>query len=567
MANRGHPPVRSSVRLVAEAGAGFDLPMRITRHFVTFAGRQVHYRHAGAGPAVVLLHQSPTSSRELEPLIAAPAERGLAVFAPDMAGFGLSDPHPRGLGVEIPDLADDVAAFLDAVGIARAGIYGFHTGGCIANEFARRHPARATTTIVGGFVCLTDDERRDILANYLPPFVPLNDGTHLAWLWYRVKEQKIFFPWYRSDEDARMSIPVGTPAQLHATAMSFLDAGDAYRGAYGAAFRYRGQDSLPHIRGAHYIVSYEADPLDRHLARLPPLADNIRIERCATPALATDKVIELLLRHRAEEPAPLPPAAAMLRGQLAGDYAGAMRLRCNDDAGGVPLLLLHGAGESGRAFEPLAATLMGRRSLLVPDLPLHGDSDALEAENAAQAVAAMLAARGVELCDVFAQGSGTAVALELAALVPAKLRRLVLHEMQAFAPDLAQALRDQDAPALEPDFHGGHLSRAWHVARDRGLFFPWFDRRGETRIATQVAPHEVHRRAVDLLKAGAAAAAMSRAALDFDFRTGLARVSQPVRLCATASDPVQRVLFGRDLFRLPDSREGWAPLLAAWFEP
>ena len=42
----------------------------VRRHFVTVNGdRQVHYRRAGKGPAVVLLHQSPTSSREHVPLI------------------------------------------------------------------------------------------------------------------------------------------------------------------------------------------------------------------------------------------------------------------------------------------------------------------------------------------------------------------------------------------------------------------------------------------------------------------------------------------------------------------
>ena len=64
----------------------------IRRHFVTINGeRQVHYRRAGRGPAVVLLHQSPTSSREHTRLI----ERLMSEFtviAPDTPGNGLSDP-------------------------------------------------------------------------------------------------------------------------------------------------------------------------------------------------------------------------------------------------------------------------------------------------------------------------------------------------------------------------------------------------------------------------------------------------------------------------------------------
>ena len=36
----------------------------IQRRFVNLESRQVHYRISGAGPVLVLLHQSPTSSAE-----------------------------------------------------------------------------------------------------------------------------------------------------------------------------------------------------------------------------------------------------------------------------------------------------------------------------------------------------------------------------------------------------------------------------------------------------------------------------------------------------------------------
>ena len=50
-----------------------DESVTITRHFVSIRGkygdRQVHYRRAGDGPALVLLHQSPQSSLEYVPLM------------------------------------------------------------------------------------------------------------------------------------------------------------------------------------------------------------------------------------------------------------------------------------------------------------------------------------------------------------------------------------------------------------------------------------------------------------------------------------------------------------------
>lgn len=42
---------------------------------------------------------------------------------------------------------------------------------------------------------------------------------------------------------------------------------------------------------------------------------------------------------------------------------------------GPPLALLHSAGLSHREFEPLVEELAGRYRLVLPDLPLHGDSE------------------------------------------------------------------------------------------------------------------------------------------------------------------------------------------------
>ena len=95
----------------------------IRRHFVTVNGeRQVHYRRAGKGPVVVLLHQSPTSSREHVPLI----ERLMnefTVIAPDTPGNGLSDPLPGDQPLA-EEYAHALAQTLEALGIERCGVFG-----------------------------------------------------------------------------------------------------------------------------------------------------------------------------------------------------------------------------------------------------------------------------------------------------------------------------------------------------------------------------------------------------------------------------------------------------------
>ena len=62
----------------------------ISRGFVSIGERQVHFRYAGSGPALLLIHQSPQNSRMWLQMMARFADR-YTVIAPDTpvtsAGF------------------------------------------------------------------------------------------------------------------------------------------------------------------------------------------------------------------------------------------------------------------------------------------------------------------------------------------------------------------------------------------------------------------------------------------------------------------------------------------------
>jgi pimeloyl-ACP methyl ester carboxylesterase len=79
------------------------------RCFVTVGQRQVHYRRAGEGPPVVLLHGSPRSSLALVELIEALAGR-FCVIALDTPGYGTSD--------ALPTARPSIADYAEAVGSA-----------------------------------------------------------------------------------------------------------------------------------------------------------------------------------------------------------------------------------------------------------------------------------------------------------------------------------------------------------------------------------------------------------------------------------------------------------------
>jgi 3-oxoadipate enol-lactonase len=101
--------------------------------------RQLSYEAHGAGKTLVLVHAFPLDGRMWSETAHALSDR-CRVLTPDMRGFGGSD---LGSGTpSIADMADDVAALLDSLGIERATVGGLSMGGYVSLAFAARHPSR-----------------------------------------------------------------------------------------------------------------------------------------------------------------------------------------------------------------------------------------------------------------------------------------------------------------------------------------------------------------------------------------------------------------------------------------
>jgi pimeloyl-ACP methyl ester carboxylesterase len=100
--------------------------------------RPVGYDDRGSGAAVVLLHPFPLARDTWNGLGAELATRR-RVIAVDARGFGET---PLAGPWSIADLADDLAALLTALGVARATVLGMSMGGYAALAFADRHRDR-----------------------------------------------------------------------------------------------------------------------------------------------------------------------------------------------------------------------------------------------------------------------------------------------------------------------------------------------------------------------------------------------------------------------------------------
>ena len=124
----------------------------------------VHFQDAGGlvqprrgELPLVLLHQSPSSTRQFEAAFKPLVARGIRFIAIDTPGFGFSDPTPTLPRLE--DWAPSIVAVLDHFGIAQADVLGHHTGALVATEVALQHPTRVRRLILNGPFPITETER------------------------------------------------------------------------------------------------------------------------------------------------------------------------------------------------------------------------------------------------------------------------------------------------------------------------------------------------------------------------------------------------------------------------
>lgn len=114
-----------------------DLNLRTTRHSAG-GGVEIAVHEAGSGPAVVFIHGSgPGASgpSNFRYNIAAFAQAGFHVVAPDLVGYGASS-KPTGIDYTLDFFADTLLGALAAAGIARAHFVGNSLGGAIALRIA-----------------------------------------------------------------------------------------------------------------------------------------------------------------------------------------------------------------------------------------------------------------------------------------------------------------------------------------------------------------------------------------------------------------------------------------------
>lgn len=106
---------------------------------VSVNGMKLYYEVSGRGDPVIVLHGAYMNIPSMGAIIPKLAESH-RVYALEFQGHGRTTDIDR--PITYPNLADDVAAFMDAVGLEKADVFGYSVGAVVGLQVAIRHPKK-----------------------------------------------------------------------------------------------------------------------------------------------------------------------------------------------------------------------------------------------------------------------------------------------------------------------------------------------------------------------------------------------------------------------------------------
>ena len=110
-------------------------------------GITLHYAVFGEGIPIVLIHGNGEDHTIFQTEIGQLTAAGYKVYAPDSRGHGANNPVAE---YHYTDMADDIYAFIRAMGLRRPALYGHSDGGIIGLLLEIRHPGMLGILAVSG---------------------------------------------------------------------------------------------------------------------------------------------------------------------------------------------------------------------------------------------------------------------------------------------------------------------------------------------------------------------------------------------------------------------------------
>ncbi len=467
------------------------------KDFIKIGDQIVHYRSAGNGLPLLLLHPSPNSSKLLLPLIQALSEHFLVV-APDIPGYGLSQPLVSDFQ-DIKDYAFFFSQFLEELGFNRIAIYGTATGAQIAIRFGLEFPQKTAHLFLDNAAHFTDEQSTKILETYFPNLQAQYDGSHLPKIWTFVNDLFLFFPWSWSKNENRIHAPHPPDAVLQMVAMDFLQAGGNYDRAYRAAFIH---EKVKHVQALTVPTTYfqwKGSILKPYMDSLleHPLPENINVFTTPADRIARQQIMVQQI-NKDYTNGDTHIALAFNNGLKEQGYIrlkeGDLHYYFHQNKTDEILLVLHDLRSSAAVALEEYLHLIRDKSILAISLPNHGDSDtfdiAFEIELIAALIKKSLDQLGIQQLSIFGFGW------------PKKVSDFLSEKYTSIQSVNLPITVKSPLPKLEIRANGAHLMDAWFYLRHRILFKNPNERTVENiqALVADLDPEMIHLELLEWLK-------------------------------------------------------------------
>ena len=147
---------------------------------VDVGGLTVAYERVGEGPPLVLVHGGLVDHREWTPQLEGLSD-AFTVVAWDAPGCGASSDPPESF--RMPEYADCLAGFVDAVGLDRPHVLGLSWGSTLALELYRRSPRIPRTLVLtGGYAGWAGSLAPEEVAERLERFMVQFEQPPIDWV-------------------------------------------------------------------------------------------------------------------------------------------------------------------------------------------------------------------------------------------------------------------------------------------------------------------------------------------------------------------------------------------------
>ncbi len=144
--------------------------------------------------------------------------------------------------------ADATLRALDGLGIERFDLHGILTGARAAVEIAILYPERVNKLVVDRMGMLSPEEKAEWLTHFCPKVEADAQGSQFRFAWQFVRDEFVFFPWYKRDSDHRVNRDVPNADHLHEKVVEMLKGIRTYHLFIRAGLEYPTAEKLPQIK-------------------------------------------------------------------------------------------------------------------------------------------------------------------------------------------------------------------------------------------------------------------------------------------------------------------------------